>query len=179
MDKKIGSVTECIARLVAYNGSLQIAHWMADTVTNEHKALGELYDSMVDLVDSFAEVYMGKSGVITFPKDGMITDIREAPCAEGLELVADLQGYFKAGADDDLLNILADMQSALNKAKYLLKESAKPVGESEETESEEPEEEAEGEPLQPKGAIGISVKVKKVPESRIAGILKKKFAEEM
>jgi hypothetical protein len=60
-----------------------------------------------------------------------------------------------------------------------LKESTVPAEKEETTEGEEVEEESEEEPLQPKGAIGISVKVKKVPESRIAGILKKKFTEEM
>lgn len=114
---------DCLSRLVAYNGSLQIAHWKADTVTNEHKALGDLYDSMVELVDDFAEVYMGKYGVVSFPKDAMIEDITEEPASEGLEIVKDAQGKFKVGEDDDLLNILADMSSALNKAKYLLKEN--------------------------------------------------------
>jgi len=117
-----GTPTECIAHLVAYNGSLQIAHWMANTVTNEHKALGELYDSMVGLVDTFAETYMGKYGVITFPRDGMIEDIHQAPITKGLEIVEYLQKEFSIGKDDDLLNIIADMSTALNKAKYLLKE---------------------------------------------------------
>ena len=54
------SPDDTIARLVAYNGSLQIAHWRADTITNEHKALGDLYDTMVEKTDDFAEVFMGK-----------------------------------------------------------------------------------------------------------------------
>lgn len=116
------SLAECIAKLVAYNGSLQMAHWLADTVTNEHKALGDLYESMVGLVDDFAEVYMGSYGMVTFPKDAVICDITEAPASEGIELVEELKTYFKAGADDDLINILADMSSALHKAMYLLKE---------------------------------------------------------
>lgn len=112
---------DCIARLVAYNGSLQIAHWLADTVTNEHKALGELYESMVDFTDEFAEVYMGKYGVPTFPKDAKIEDITKDTVGKGLELVEMLQGHFVTGEDDDLLNILADMSAKLNKTAYLLK----------------------------------------------------------
>lgn len=123
---------DCLSRLVAYNGSLQIAHWMADTVTNEHKALGDLYESMVDLVDDFAEVYMGKYPVVSFPKEAVIEDITEGPASEGLEIVKDAQAKFKVGEDDDLLNILADMSSALNKAKYLLKEY-EPVEDKEES----------------------------------------------
>jgi hypothetical protein len=77
------SPEECVAYLVAYNGSLQIAHWMANTVTNEHKALGDLYESMVGFVDEFAEVYMGKSKVITFPKGCRLQDISDAPASKG------------------------------------------------------------------------------------------------
>jgi len=95
--------SEGICRLVAYNGSLQIAHWLADTVTNEHKALGDLYEKMVGLTDEFAEVYMGKNGLIGFPKDAVITDITKSPAVAGLELVEELQEQFEAGEDDDLL----------------------------------------------------------------------------
>lgn len=102
-----------IGQLVAYNGSLQLAHWAADTITNEHKAIGDLYEEMVDFVDTFAEVYMGKNGVIT-PCEQTITKL-ENPCADGLALVKELTSRFTVGEDDDLLNILADMQGALNK----------------------------------------------------------------
>lgn len=122
MANEDGTVSECIAHLVSYNGSLQMAHWLADTVTNEHKALGDLYESMVDLVDSFAEVYMGKHGVVSFPDDTEIEDITDAPASKGLEVVDRLQSYFQEGVDSDLLNILADMQAAMHKAQYLLKE---------------------------------------------------------
>lgn len=166
-------VNGCLAELVAYNGSLQIAHWLADTATNEHKALGELYEAMIDLTDNFAEVYMGKHGVISFPDDTEIEDITDAPVAAGLQEVERLQGYFEAGKDDDLLNILADMQSALNKAKYLLKETSKPI-----EKSEEPEEKEEKEEAAPIRAVGMKVKIVKAPPTRIASILKKKFSEE-
>jgi hypothetical protein len=112
--------TQCIPKLVAYNGSLQIAHWMADTKSNEHKTLGDLYDSMIELTDKFSEVYMGKFGVITFPDDCNVEDITKAPIAVGLDIVSEGQKEYKK--EEDLMNILADMESALNKAKYLLKE---------------------------------------------------------
>lgn len=140
-------ISDCICRLVCYNGSLQIAHWKADTVTNEHKALGELYESMTGLTDDFAEIYLGKYGMVTFPPDCTISDISDAPCEKGLKEVTDLQSYFKAGKDDDLLNTLADMSSALNKAKYLLKEGN---GEMEDEEEEKP----------PKPALIIAIKRK-------------------
>jgi len=137
------SVADCVSRLVAYAGSLHIAHWLADTVTNEHKALGDLYDEISEQTDKFAEVYMGKYGEITFPKDAKITDVTGAPAGYGVTLVTKLQKEFTAGKDDELLNILADMSAALNKAKYLLKETGEPE-EAEAEITEEPEE-AEGE----------------------------------
>ena len=111
--------SKCICSLVSYNASLLLAHWQADTVTNEHKTLGDLYDDMVYLVDDFAEVVMGKYGLVD-SCDGKITTL-DNPTAAGLEVVKEAQGEFTVGEDDDVLNILADMSAALNKAAYLLK----------------------------------------------------------
>jgi len=112
-----------IVCLVAYNGSLQLAHWCADTKSNEHRTLGKLYEIMLELVDDYAEVCMGKHGLID--KSAIGTDccltVLTNPPEEGLELVVKLRGSLTAGEDDDLLNILADMSAALNRAKYLLK----------------------------------------------------------
>lgn len=127
-----------IGELNAYTASLRLAHWKANTVTNEHKTLGDLYDTMSDLVDSFAETYMGRYGSETFdipPKP--IIDISDAPVAEGCEIVEGLIAELKAGQDDDLINIAADMQGALNKARYLLKEPVKGGVEEKETGEEE------------------------------------------
>jgi len=128
-------VSTCIAELIAYVGSLHIAHFLADTKTNEHKTLGDLYESMNDLTDEFSEVYMGAYGMVTFPDDAVISDVTDAPVGEGLELVSKLQTYFVPGTDDDLLNILADMASTLHKSAYLLKEKV----EKESTEEEKKE----------------------------------------
>ena len=106
-----------ITKLVAYNGSLLLAHWRANTVTNEHKALGDLYESMSELTDDLAEVCMGKHGLIEITEEciGKLDN----PPADGLEIVEQLMKEYKG--EEDLTNILADMQIALNKAAYLLK----------------------------------------------------------
>ena len=114
------SYTDCIGRMLTYNAGLQIAHWQANTITNEHRALGDLYSALVGLVDDLAECYMGKTTVIEFPSDMTVKKLTK-PCAEGLAIVEEMMEL--CGDDDqDLMNILADMQIALNKAKYLLKE---------------------------------------------------------
>jgi hypothetical protein len=108
--------------IIAYNGGLQVAHWLANTINNEHKALGDLYEAMVGLVDILAESYMGKNGVISFVKGTKIADVSGSPCAIGLKLVDELESCLYMEEDAELLNITADMRNALNKACYLLKE---------------------------------------------------------
>jgi hypothetical protein len=112
-------VSDAVSRLVAFNAALQHAHWLADTTTEEHETLGALCETMTGLTDTFAEVYMGKYG----PLDdvNILIEPLDNPTAEGLALVDDLQAQFAPGADDDVLNILADMQAALNQSRYLLK----------------------------------------------------------
>lgn len=112
------SVDKLIQKLVGYNAGLQIAHWKADTITNEHKALGDLYESMIGLTDKFVEAYMGDYGVVEFT-GGEIMDLSEKPATKGCELVEQM---CESIDDDYLCNILEEMQAELYKAKYLLKE---------------------------------------------------------
>lgn len=116
------TVNDCIGYLVCYLGALQYAHWLADTKTNEHAALGDLYHTLQGLVDDIVELYSGKYTLIAMPKALTIVSVGKKPCATGEELVDDLKEHFVAGKDDDLLNITADMCAAIYKAKYLLKE---------------------------------------------------------
>lgn len=113
-----------ITALVAFNTNLQLAHWQADTVTNVHRTLGDLYEQTVDLVDKLAEVFMGKRNDRTFLNADIKlvagADVKEL-LAVGIQAVADARTGCTAGEDDDLLNILADISSAINRAKYLLK----------------------------------------------------------
>lgn len=125
---------ECLHDLVMYNAALQIAHWQADTITNEHKVLGDLYETMTGFTDTLAEIYMGKDQVIKFISDMVLEDVSIAPCAKGLEIIDELRQYCVQGEDDDMLNTIADMSAALNKAKYLLKEKHAVLKDSEEGE---------------------------------------------
>lgn len=113
------TVPDCVGKMMGFNTALQMSHWQADTVTNEHKALGDLYGALVGLLDEFAEVYMGRYGALEFQK--IQVEKLKKPCSEGLEIVEEL----KEELDEDqigLENIVADMEIALLKAKYLLKE---------------------------------------------------------
>jgi len=136
---------DAIGELNAYTASLRIAHWKANTVTNEHKALGDLYDSISDLVDSFAETYMGHYGSekIIIPAKPII-DVSGSPVRRGCEIVDYIRSELKMGEEDDLLNIVADMQGALNKARYLLKEPVAKEYKPKEEPFDEDEDESEG-----------------------------------
>lgn len=108
--------------LVSLNASLRIAHWSADTVTNEHKALGDLYDALDGLTDDFAETAIPRIGTRDFPN--MTSDlVRSYPqlIEDALEVVGELFAQCQADNAQDLLNIAADMQAALNRAKYFLR----------------------------------------------------------
>lgn len=113
-------------KLAGLAAGLQVAHWAADTVTNAHKAIGDLYETVSAKVDEFAEVYSGKTGEV--PLAGEAFEVRAvgdhtALVEDGLRTVEAVKGSLTAGSDDDLLNILADIEAAYNKARYLLKAS--------------------------------------------------------
>ena len=106
--------------LLALLSNVRVAHWNASTTTNEHRALGELYEALDSTVDTFVELYMGKR------KIAACGDAPASPVPEMLEggcsAVSELRKALTVGEDDDLLNALADIEAALSKAKYMLKE---------------------------------------------------------
>lgn len=111
-----------ITSLVAFNANLQIAHWQATTVTNEHAALGELYGRMLELTDEFAEVAMGRDGNREFPA-GEALELQGLAAGEllevGLELLAEIREDL-AGQAEDLGNLVAEMSAAINRTRYRL-----------------------------------------------------------
>jgi hypothetical protein len=78
---------------------------------------------MDDLIDDYAEICMGKHGgkASASAFDKAPTDDNAAMIQFGSDCVSSQRATCKQGVDDDLLNILADMDTALNKARYLLK----------------------------------------------------------
>lgn len=112
-----------VLQLLALTSSLKVSHWKAATRTNEHSALGSLYDSLSDHLDAFAETEMGLSRSRNF------TSI-ECEISAGYtipQLISELQARAEAllssckviGAED-LVNIAAEILGAINKSAYLL-----------------------------------------------------------
>lgn len=116
-------IDKVLIELVAYNASLQVAHWKADTLSNEHKVLGHLYEKMTELTDELAEVYMGTYGVIETQTTGLVKTTLNKPATTGCDIMYRLRELFDKEEDAYILNIIETIQAELYRAKYLLKES--------------------------------------------------------
>ena len=59
-------IEEFVARMFAIRDAAHVAHWAAKGPGSyaQHVALGEFYDGIVDLVDSYVETYQGYYGLI-------------------------------------------------------------------------------------------------------------------
>lgn len=113
---------QLLLSLVSVNVNLRLAHWQADTITNAHRVLGDLYEDMDELIDELVEVVIGKDLDVSFPELSINLVPNAAPkdlLAVGLATVRSLRVPFNA--DEDVLNLLADMEGKINRAKYLLK----------------------------------------------------------
>lgn len=115
--------TTTICELLALLANIRLAHWQADSKTNEHATLGTLYADLDELVDTYAELILGKNGNRDIEALN-IELVSKANLAEllneGLVIVDKARTDAVQGKDDDILNILADITSTLYKAKYLL-----------------------------------------------------------
>jgi DNA-binding ferritin-like protein len=120
-----------MGKFLGFSTATRVAHWNASTVTEEHEALGDLYGSFASLIDTFAEIYLGKKGgKVSFTSSTCPHDDNAALLECGQAEVTHQRSLMKPGVDDDMLNILADMDTAINKARYLLKVSGEPESES-------------------------------------------------
>jgi len=87
-----------------------------------HKALNEFYDEIVDLADSFAEVYQGDYGLITeYPAKYDLS-------ADALEMLENLSLWIeknrkKCGDEDDtyLQNIIDEIVTLIRQTQYKLR----------------------------------------------------------
>ena len=87
----------------------------------QHVALGDFYESVIDLADSFAEVYQGNHGILDVPyiqpAKGSIDDILEHHIAT----IESLKQAFKSKQDSALLNIVDEISALYSKTLYKLR----------------------------------------------------------
>lgn len=111
-----------IQNLLTIVNQLKYYHWGTDSYS-KHKALGEAYDALNDLVDEFVEILLGKYGKDLTPISINIKTESELDVNSAINEIVDflsndLSNSLNEG-DTDLLNIRDEMLSIVNKTKYL------------------------------------------------------------
>jgi len=112
-----------VNKLVGIQQQLRILHWQTKSYA-KHKAYGETYDGLSDLIDSFLEEYMGKYGRFVLTSKAIqiinIEDLDVEDFIEGsIAYLTDFTAQLDP-SDTNLLNIRDEMLGLLNKLKYLL-----------------------------------------------------------
>lgn len=110
--------------LVGIQQQLRILHWQTKSYA-KHKAYGEAYDTLGDLIDQFMEVLMGKYGRFQLSnKNVQIINHDELDIEDFIagttEFLVGVSEQLDPQKDTDLMNIRDEMLAAVNKLKYLL-----------------------------------------------------------
>jgi len=117
--------SEIVLALVKIQVQFRFMHWQT-TSFSQHKAYGEIYESLDENIDEFVEACMGKHGRPKF-SGGYNIEGEDLEEIELGELLAQVEGFllsfneiYDQQVDSDLLNIRDEMLSSLNKLRYLL-----------------------------------------------------------
>lgn len=115
-------IQELICELLEAEQQARLFHWNTSSFA-EHKAMGEFYDGIGDLADTFVEAYMGEYGRVNVGHDlEILPYTMDAP----LTFVSSFLEYIKSGArmavlgNSSLNNILDEIQGLCEKTVYLL-----------------------------------------------------------
>lgn len=113
------SCEQFIADSLALRTAVHLAHFSTQSYS-QHMALGEYYEALTDLIDRYAETYMGLEGRVSkFPRADTPT---EAP----VTLLEDYLDDIRAEMEEDeqsqaCLNILAEIEEQTARTLYKLK----------------------------------------------------------
>jgi hypothetical protein len=110
--------------LVGIEQQLRILHWQTNSYA-QHKAFGDTYAALGDLIDAFMEGIMGKYGRFELQSNSIqIIDMQELDLMDFIngcgEFLTSLSTQLNPETDTDLLNIRDEMLSNISKLKYLL-----------------------------------------------------------
>jgi DNA-binding ferritin-like protein len=113
--------------LIHINAQVKVFHWQTDSYS-QHVALGEYYDKLNDLIDTFVESYQGKYCRINLEGEESFNIVLKGFHIAHLEMflneVCDflceiLPSTFSEN-DSELCNIVDEMIAETDKLKYLL-----------------------------------------------------------
>jgi DNA-binding ferritin-like protein len=113
-----------VHELIQIQQQLRIFHWQTKSYAR-HKAYGETYESLGDLIDEFVETHMGKYGRFQLAERSVeITNTSDTSVKEfinaSISFLIDMSNSLDPERDTDLLNIRDEMLGLMNKLKYLL-----------------------------------------------------------
>lgn len=114
-----------LSTLLELQSQLRIYHWQTESYA-AHKALGNAYEDIDKLIDSFVEQFMGKYGKIRSDKSFNITlkNIDESDINTvintAIEFLSKQLPTLLQEDDTNLLNIRDEILGTLEKLKYLL-----------------------------------------------------------
>jgi len=115
-----------IVNLLKVQNQLRLLHWQTTSYA-AHKALGNAYDDLDELIDSLVEVHQGKYGRIVFetPIELNLVNRDEIDIEDVfMQLNEYLTGPFNemhdSVKDTDCLNIRDEILAVINKLRYLL-----------------------------------------------------------
>lgn len=112
-------VTNFLLALLHSGTNTHLMHWATDSYA-QHVALGTYYDSIIDLVDAYAEAYMGKYGQLKkFPSEYHQHDDPVRYLVSVNKFVGDVRG--KLPQDPELNQLVDNIQELLDTTIYKLK----------------------------------------------------------
>lgn len=117
--------TVVVKNLMMAQNQMKIFHWQTTSYA-QHKAFGEIYDELADLIDEFVEVCMGKHGRPQFDSEFVIELFDSSAINNDeyitsvIEFLISLDNVYNEKLDSDLLNLRDEMMALFSKLKYLL-----------------------------------------------------------
>jgi hypothetical protein len=113
---------QIVMQLVQMEQQMRIYHWQTKSHAR-HKAFGKVYSNLGDLIDTFAEAWMGKNGRVRvsgpIELQNLGGDVEQI--IDGyIETLVGITDVLDPQRDTDLLNIRDEILSEFNKLKYLL-----------------------------------------------------------
>ena len=113
---------QVVMQLVQMEQQMRIFHWQTKSHAR-HKAFGKVYSNLGDLIDTFAEAWMGKNGRVRvsgpIELQNLGGDVEQI--VDGyIETLVGMTDILDPQRDTDLLNIRDEILGEFNKLKYLL-----------------------------------------------------------
>jgi DNA-binding ferritin-like protein len=113
---------QIVMQLVQMEQQMRIYHWQTKSHAR-HKAFGKIYSNLGDLIDTFAEAWMGRNGRVRvsgpIELQNLGGDVEQI--VDGyIETLVGMTDILDPQKDTDLLNIRDEILGEFNKLKYLL-----------------------------------------------------------